>query len=58
MWSGLYRHHLIGFIGIVSHFHFAFSDKSKPSGSRDFGPALTPGRLGGQTRNDGAIQPT
>jgi hypothetical protein len=25
MWSGLYRHHLIGFIGIVSHFPFAFS---------------------------------
>jgi hypothetical protein len=49
MWSGLYRHHLIGFIGIVSHFPFAFSHKSKPSGSRGFRPALTPGRLGGKS---------
>ena len=25
MWSGLSRHHLLGFVGIVSHFPFAFS---------------------------------
>jgi hypothetical protein len=25
MWSGLYRHHLVGFVGIVSHFPFTFS---------------------------------
>jgi hypothetical protein len=24
MWSALYRHHLIGFVGIVSHFPVAF----------------------------------
>jgi hypothetical protein len=26
MWPGLYRHHLVGFVGIVvGHFPFAFS---------------------------------
>jgi hypothetical protein len=46
MWSGPSRHHLIGFVGIVSHFPVAFSHRSKPRGSvAEFPPALTPGAL-------------
>src|SRR5665213_2386365 len=34
-WPGLYRHHLIGFVGIVGyHFPFAFSPALQPTGVR------------------------
>jgi hypothetical protein len=34
MWSGLYRHHLIGFVGIVGHFPVALSPSSTSRGWR------------------------